>query len=150
MLSRACISESRATDECREPELEGFFLGRGDTEVLVYLVLWICLAFSTPRRAYYWNRLDLSFFSPMFDISALLMLPLSPDSLALRAVIGLFNPLGFALPSGCLPMPLSLCGSTALAFSGYRAVPGTKSLGFIIHRVILFSLVERNEGCWRV
>ena len=59
VFSRARISESRATDECGEPELEVFLLGRGDTEVLFSLVLEICSAVVARRRAYI---IVLSFF----------------------------------------------------------------------------------------
>ena len=45
-----------------------------------------------------------------------------------RAAIGLFEPLGLASLGGCVPLPLSLGGSTTRAFSGYRAVLGTRSL----------------------
>ena len=129
MFSRARISESRATDERGDPEFEGYLPGPGDTEILFCSVLEICSADVAPGRAYYCDALDLSFFcSPRFDLSALVMLPLSPDSLALRAAIGLLDPLGLALLGGCLPLPLSLRGSTTRAFSGYRAVLGTRSL----------------------
>ena len=63
-------------------------------------------------------REDLAFSPPTLDLSALLMLPLSPDSLASRAAIGLFDSLGVALPGGFLPLPLSFRGSTTRAFSG--------------------------------
>ena len=56
------------------------------------------------------------------------MLPLSPDSLALRAAIGLIDPRGLALLGGCLPLPLTLRGTTTRAFSGYRVVLGARSL----------------------
>ena len=84
------------------------------------------------------------------------MLPLSPDCHALRAAIGLIDPLGLALLGGCLPLPLSLRGTTTRAFSGYRAVLGTRSLHIpVIYLVydsarLLFSPVEWNEGCWGV
>ena len=96
-----------------------------------------------------------AFFSPRLDLSALLMLPLSTDCLALRAAIGLFEPLGLALLGGCLPLPPSLRGSTTRAFSGYRAVLGTRSLdipviGCFIIRHVMFSPVECKEGCWAV
>ena len=87
----------------------------------------------------------LAFFSARFDLSALLMLPLSIDSYALRAAIGLFEPLGRASLGGCLPLPLPLRRSTTRAFSGYRAVLVTRWLDisviwcFIIRHVILFA-----------
>ena len=52
----------------------------------------------------------------------------STDSLALRAAIGLLDPLGLALLGGRLPLSLSLRESTTRAFSGWRAVLGTYSL----------------------
>ena len=64
------------------------------------------------------------------------MLPLSPDSLALRAAIGLIDPLGLALLGGCLPLPLSLRGATARASSGYCAVLGARSLHMVIYGVL--------------
>ena len=42
MFSPARVSESRATEERGDPELEGYLLGRGDTEVLFDSVLDIC------------------------------------------------------------------------------------------------------------
>ena len=72
------------------------------------------------------------------------MLPFSPDSLALRAAIGMFDPLGLALLGCCLPLPQPLRASTTPAFSGYRAVLGTRSLDipviwwFITLHVICF------------
>ena len=83
------------------------------------------------------------------------MLPLSPDSLALLAAIGLIDPLGFSSLGGCLPLPLSLRGTTIRAFSGYRAVLGTRSLHITVAYLVfcdsarlLFSQVEWDEGCW--
>ena len=65
----------------------------------------------------------------MFDLSVLLMLPLSTDCLALRAAaIGLLEPLGHPFLGRCLPLPLSLRGTTTRAVSGYCAVLGTRSL----------------------
>ena len=65
-------------------------------------------------------------FSPRLDLSALLMLPVSPYSLALRVIIGLIDPLSLAfLFVGCLPLPFSLRRMTARTFSGYRTVLGT-------------------------
>ena len=85
------------------------------------------------------------FSSPTFDLSALLMLPLSPDSLSLRAAIGLFNPLGLALLGGRLPSPLSLRGSTSSAFSGYRAVLFTRPLDI----PVIWCCVIRHVICFR-
>ena len=73
----------------------------------------------------------LAFFSLQGShVSALLMLPLSSDSLALRAAIDLFDTLGLYFLGGCLPLPLVfLAGRSATrAFSGCRAVIGTRSL----------------------
>ena len=39
MFSRVLVSESRATDERGDPELEGYLLGGEDTEVLFSSVL---------------------------------------------------------------------------------------------------------------
>ena len=88
----------------------------------------------------------LTLSSPKFDLSVLLMLPLDTDSLVLRADIGLFEPLGVALLGGCFPLRLSLRGSTARVFSGYRAVLGARSLNIpviwrleLTRHVILFA-----------
>ena len=145
VFSRARVSESRATDELGEPELEGSLPGRGDLEVLLSSVLEICFVDIGPRRAYC-DRLDLTFFSPRLDLSALLMLPLFPDCLALRAAIGLIGLLGLALLGGCLPLPLSLRGTTTGAFSGYRAVLGTGSLHI---PVIYWCFMTRHVFCVR-
>ena len=67
------------------------------------------------------------------------MLPLSPDSLALRAAIGLIDHLGLALLVGCLPLPLSLRRTTARAFSGYRTVLGTRSLHIPVIDLVFFN-----------
>ena len=75
--------------------------------------------------------------SSRFDLSALLMLPLSPDSLDLRATIGLSAPLGLALLFGCLPLPRLSLRRTQGAFSGYRAVPGTRSLHIPVVSLLL-------------
>ena len=84
----------------------------------------------------------------------MLTLPPSTDSLALRPAIGPIDPLGLALLGGCLPLPLSLRGTTTRAFSGYRAVLGTRSLHIpVIYLVfynsarVLFPPVEWTEGC---
>ena len=132
MFSRARVSGSRATDEPGDPELEGYLLEKGDADVLFSVVLEICLGVVAPRRASR-DRLHLTvvvaFYSPRFDLSVLLMLPLSTDCLALRAAaIGLFEPLGPAFLGGSLPLPLSLRRTTTRAFSAYRAVLGTRSL----------------------
>ena len=52
--ARARVSESRATDECGDPELEGYLLGQGDTEVLFSSVLDIRFAVVVkgPRAAH--------------------------------------------------------------------------------------------------
>ena len=121
--SRSLVPPTSAGD----PELDRSLLGRGDTEVVFSPVLDICFAVVAPRKAHV-DRLDLSIFFPRLDLSALLMLPLSPDSLAVWAAIGLFDPLGLALLGGCLPLSLSLRWSTTRASSGYRAVRGTRSL----------------------
>ena len=42
MFFRARVSESRATDERGNPELEGYSMGRGDSEVRLYSALEIC------------------------------------------------------------------------------------------------------------
>ena len=136
MFSRARVSESRATDERGDPELEGYLLEKGDTGVVFSVVLEICLGVVAPRRAscdrLHLTVLIVAFYSPRFDLSVLLMLPLSTDCLALRAAaIGLFEPLGPAFLGGCLPLPLSLRRTTARAFSGYRTVLGTRSLYII-------------------
>ena len=97
--------------------------------------------------------LILAFFSPRFGLSVLLlMLPLSPESLALRAAIGLIDPLGFAILGGCLRLPLSLRGTTTRAFSGDHAILGSRSLHIpVIYLVsynsahLLFPPVEWNE-----
>ena len=81
----------------------------------------------------------LEYFSPMFDLSVLLILPLSPHPLALRAAIGLIDPVGLALLVGCLSSPLSHRGTTTLAFEGYRAVIGAKPLH--IYPVYLFGVI---------
>ena len=44
VFSRARVPESRATDERGDPELEGYLLGREDTEFLFSSVLDICFA----------------------------------------------------------------------------------------------------------
>ena len=108
--------------------------GRGDTERLYFLR------------------------SSRFDLSALLMLPVSPDSLALRATIGLSDPLGLALPVRCLPLPRLSLRRTQRAFSRYRAVLGTRSLHIPVialllvfyNSSLLLSPVEWDEGCWEL
>ena len=157
MFSRARISESRATDKLGDPELERSLPGRGDTEVLFSSLLENYFPAVAPRRAFC-DRLEFSLFSlPRFDLSAVLMLPLSPDPFALRAAIGLIDPLGLALLGGCLPLPLSLRGTTTRPFSGYSAVPGTRSLRIPVTYLIFynsarlqFSPVEWIESYWGV
>ena len=156
VFSRARVSESRATHKHGDPELEGYSLGRGDTDVLFFSVLEYFLVVA-PRRASC-DRLHLKkkICSPRFDLSDLLKLPLSTDCLALRAAIGLFEPFGLALLGGCLPLPLSLRRTTA--FSGCRAVLGTRSLHIPAIALLvvcnsarlLFSPVEWDEDCWGV
>ena len=109
------------------PNSNDILLVGEDTEFLFSSVLEICLVFVAQRRASS-ARLHPSFFYPRFDLSALLMLPLtrSTDYLSLRAAIGLFEPLGLAPLGGYLPLPLSLRRTTTRAFSGYRAVRGTR------------------------
>ena len=51
MLSRVRVSESRATDERGDHELEGSLLGKGDTDVLFFVALEICLGVVVPRSA---------------------------------------------------------------------------------------------------
>ena len=122
VFSRARISETRATDELGDPELEGSLPGRGDSEVLFSSSFLEIRFAAVARRRACCDRLDLSFFSLRGSVSALLMLPLSPDSLALRAAIGLIDPLGLALLRGYLPLPLALRRTTTRACSGCRAV----------------------------
>ena len=132
MFSHARVSGFRAIDERGDPELDEYLLETGDTDALFSVVPEICLGALAPRRASC-DRLHLTvviaFYSPRFDLSVLLMLLLSTDCLALRAAaIGLFESLGPAFLGGCLPSPLSLRRTTTRAFSGYRAVLGTRSL----------------------
>ena len=87
----------------------------------------------------------LDFFSARFDLPTLLVIPLSPDSRALRAAIGLLAPPDLALLVGCLPLPLSLRGSTTGAFSGYRAVLGTRSLNI----PMIWCFITRHVMCFR-
>ena len=138
VFSRARILESRATDELGDPELEGSLPGRGDSEVLFSSSFLEIRFAAVARRRVCCDRLDLSFFSLRGSVSALLMLPLSPDSLALRAAIGLIDPLGLALLGSCFPLPLSLRGTTTRAFSGYLAVLGTRSLHIPVISGVLF------------
>ena len=130
-------------DICRDEETRRFYSS----------FLENCFAAVAPRRVSC-DRPDFSFSSPTFGLSALLMLPLSPDSLGLRAAIGLIDPLGLALLGGCLPLPLFLRGTTTRAFSGHRPVLGTRSLHipmiylvFLIRHVFCF---RRWNGCWGV
>ena len=156
VFSRVRVSESHANDERGDPELEGYLLGSGDTELLFSSVLEIRFVVAAPRIPPC-DRLGLSFISPGFDLSALLMLRLSTDCLALRAAIGLFEPLGLALLGVCHPLHLSRRRTATRAFSGYRAVLGTRSLHIPVIALVfdnsarlLFSPVEWNEGCWGV
>ena len=85
------------------------------------------------------------------------MLRLVPGLLALRTAIGVIDPLGLALLDSCLPSPLSILGTTTRAFSGYRAVLGTRSLQISAIYLVFYNLarllsppVAWNEGCWGV
>ena len=64
MLSRARVSESRATDERGDPELVGYLLGKGDADVLFSVGLEMCLGGVAPQIAYYGDRLPLTSFCP--------------------------------------------------------------------------------------
>ena len=75
--------------------------------------------------------LILSHFLSDVHLSVLLILLVSPDCLATRAIIGLIDRFGLALLVGCLPLPISLRWTTARAFSEYRTVLGTGSLNII-------------------
>ena len=66
----------------------------------------------------------LIFFFPRFDLSVLLMLLLSPDSLALRVAIGLFGPLGLPYSMATFPCP-SL-------FVGRLLVPSRRVAPFLV------------------
>ena len=102
-------------------------LGKGDTDVLFYVVLDFCLGVVAPRRASCdrLHRSVVAIVSPRFDLSVLLMLPLFTDCLALRAAaIGLFEPLGPAFLGGSsLSSP-----DDYMRLQGFRAVLGTRSL----------------------
>ena len=83
------------------------------------------------------------------------MPPLSPDSLALRAAIGLIDPLGLDL-FRWLPSlaPLSsrddytrLVGVSRRSWNQIVAYPGD-SLGVYNLARLLLTPVEWNEGCW--
>ena len=72
-----------------------------------------------------------------------------PTPHALGAAIDLFDPLGLALLGGCLPLPLFLRWSTTRAFSGYRAVFGTRSLDIlVIWCCFIFRHVFRFRRWW--
>ena len=138
VFSRARVSGSRATDERGDPELEGYLL-RGEETRTFYclpsgkfgLLLLLCEDLLVTGSI-------LPFFSPRLDLSALLMLPLSIDCLALRAAIGLFEPFGLALLGGRLPLPLFLRRTTTRTFSVYRAVLGTRSLHIPVIALLVF------------
>ena len=63
VFSRARVPESRATDERGAPELEGSSLGRGDTEVLFFSVLEICVAVVAQRRVFFFVTDSILIFS---------------------------------------------------------------------------------------
>ena len=86
--------------------------GRGNTEVLFSSVVDICFAVVARRRAYYNVYCDIFylFFSPRVDLSALLMLPLSPDSLALRTTTSLIDPQILTYSLAALPCPSLFAG----------------------------------------
>ena len=65
------------------------------------------------------------------------MLPLSPDSLAVRATIGLSDLFGLALLVGCLSLPFFLRRTTTHAFSGDRPVSGTRPLHIPVIALLL-------------
>lgn len=161
VFARTRVSESRATNDRGDPELQGSFLGVGDTEFLFSPVLEIGFAV----RLLLYDEFHIivtdwtsSFSSPRFDLSALLMLPLAPDSLSLRAVGVLFDPLDLASLDACLPLPLPVRRSTTRAFSGYRGVLGPSLFldipaiwWFIfISESRFFSPVEWNTCVWGV
>ena len=52
VLSRARVSEFRATDDRGDPELERYLLGKKDTGVLFSLVLEVCLGDLASRRGF--------------------------------------------------------------------------------------------------
>ena len=134
--------------------------GRRDTEVLFSSVLEICFDAVARRRAYYiaTDSILAYLLSELRSPGLADTISLSPDSLALRATIGLIDLFGLALLVGCLPLPLSLRRATP-AFSGYRAVLGTRSLHipvillcwcFTTRHVFRFLPIGWNEGCWGV
>ena len=148
VFSRARVSESRATDERDDPELEGYLLGKGHTELLFSSVLDIWFVVVAPRRASC-DRLDLTFFLlkvrslGLADATAFYRLP---------CYVGRHRPVRtprFCLPRWRLPLPLSLRRPTERAFSGHRAVLGTTSLDIPVIWSF-FSPLECNKGCWRV
>ena len=67
------------------------------------------------------------------------MLPLSPDSLVLRATIGWIEPLCLDVLGVCLPLSLSLRRTSTRALSGYRAVLGTRSVHIPVINLVLYS-----------
>ena len=66
------------------------------------------------------------------------MLPLFSHCLELWAATGVFERLGLALLRGCIPLLLSLRRTTTHAFSGYRAVLGTRSLHIPVIALLVF------------
>ena len=151
VFSRSRISESCATDERGDPELEGSLLGREDTEVLFFSVVDICFADVAPRRAHC-DRLNLSLFLSEV-LSALLMLPLSPDSLTRhRPVRPPRSRLARWLPSlAPLSSPVDYTRPLRVSRgSWYQIVGYPGDLVFYRSARRLFSPVEWNEGCWRV
>ena len=157
VFSRARISESRAAYERGDPELEEFLLGE-ETRRFYFLRSWRFVSLLSLREELNVTDTISAFFfcSSRFDISALLMLPLSPDSLALRVAIGPLRP-----PRSCLTRwlpslaPLSsrvdytrLLGVSRRPWHQIVGCPG--DLVFYNLARHLFSPVEWNEGCWRV
>ena len=115
-------------------------LRRGDTEVLLPLVLEVCVASVARQRTYYIVTESILAYvlSEVRALDPADAIPLAPDPLALRATIGLINPLGLALLVGCLPLPLSLRRTTTRAFSGYRAVLCTGPLRIPVIDLLVF------------
>ena len=128
------VATSNSKDLCWSEETRRFY----------FLLSWKFVPLFLLREELIVTGSILVYFSARFDLLALLKLPLSSDYLVARAAIGLFDPLGLASLGGCLPLPFSLRGSTTRAFSGYRAVLGTRSLDipgiwcFVVLHVICF------------